>query len=169
MWPVKRSSIIKPTSRRSLIDSNRDTTPRLSSRASHPPGLSFIILTQSLVPDRGTSFPMLNPSRPWWIHHQVVFLKTSHPTWSIIFCQNKTLCYSRARLSIRKTFHKIGDQGKVINLPRKEMHQLFSTHNSYYLMHQASEKDFKIARRWQMHRGLPCVIGESGSAPQISK
>jgi hypothetical protein len=25
-------------------------------------------------------------------------------------------------------------------------------------MHQASEKDFKIARRWQMHRGLPCVI-----------
>jgi hypothetical protein len=36
-------------------------------------------------------------------------------------------------------------------------------------MHQASEKDFKIARRWQMHRGLPCVIGESGSAPQIVK
>jgi hypothetical protein len=33
-------------------------------------------------------------------------------------------------------------------------------------MHQASEKDFKIARRWQMHRGLPCVIGESGSTPQ---
>jgi hypothetical protein len=27
-------------------------------------------------------------------------------------------------------------------------------------MHQSSEKDFKIARRWQMHRGLPCVIGE---------
>jgi hypothetical protein len=36
-------------------------------------------------------------------------------------------------------------------------------------MHQASEKDFKIARRWRMHRGLPCVIGESGSAPQMSK
>jgi hypothetical protein len=42
-------------------------------------------------------------------------------------------------------------------------------HNSYHLMHQVSEKDFKIARRWQMHRGLPCVIGESGSAQQISK
>jgi hypothetical protein len=42
-------------------------------------------------------------------------------------------------------------------------------HNSYHLMHQASEKDFKIARRWQMHRGLPYVIGESGSAPQMSK
>jgi hypothetical protein len=36
-------------------------------------------------------------------------------------------------------------------------------------MHQASEKDFKIARRWQMQRGLPCVIGESGSAPHMSK
>jgi hypothetical protein len=31
-----------PTSRRSLIDSDGDTTPRLSSRASHPPDLSFI-------------------------------------------------------------------------------------------------------------------------------
>jgi hypothetical protein len=29
-------------------------------------------------------------------------------------------------------------------------------------MHQASEKDFRIARRWQMHQGLPCVVGESG-------
>jgi hypothetical protein len=37
MWPVKRSSIIKPTSTRSLIDSDGDTTPRLPSRASHPP------------------------------------------------------------------------------------------------------------------------------------
>jgi hypothetical protein len=43
MWPVKRSSIIKPTSVRSLIDSDSDTTPRLLSRASHPPGLVFII------------------------------------------------------------------------------------------------------------------------------
>jgi hypothetical protein len=28
-------------------------------------------------------------------------------------------------------------------------------HNSYHLMHQVSEKDFKIARRWKMHWGLP--------------
>jgi hypothetical protein len=63
--PVKRSSIIKPTSTRSLIDSYGDTTLRLSSRASHPPGLSFIIIkSQSLVPGRGTSYPMLDPSRP---------------------------------------------------------------------------------------------------------
>jgi hypothetical protein len=53
-----------PTSTRSLSDSDGDTTTRLYSRASHPPGLSFIISTQSLVPGRGTSFPMLNPSRP---------------------------------------------------------------------------------------------------------
>jgi hypothetical protein len=43
MWPIKRSSIIKPTSARSLSDLDGDTTPRQSSRASHPPGLVFII------------------------------------------------------------------------------------------------------------------------------
>jgi hypothetical protein len=43
------------------------------------------------------------------------------------------------------------------------------TPNSYHLMHQSSDKEFKTARRWQMHRGLPCVVGESGSAPQMSK
>jgi hypothetical protein len=40
--------------------------------------------------------------------------------------------------------------------------------NSYHLMHHSIDKEFKIARRWQMHRGLPCVVGESGSIPQIS-
>jgi hypothetical protein len=43
MWPVKGSSIIKPTLTRSLIDSDGDTISRLSSRASHPSGLNFII------------------------------------------------------------------------------------------------------------------------------
>jgi hypothetical protein len=42
MLQVKGSSIIKPTSRRSLIDLDEDTTPRLLSRASQPPGISFI-------------------------------------------------------------------------------------------------------------------------------
>jgi hypothetical protein len=32
-----------PTSTEFLIDSDGDTTPRFSSRASHPPNLSFII------------------------------------------------------------------------------------------------------------------------------
>jgi hypothetical protein len=43
------------------------------------------------------------------------------------------------------------------------------TSNSYHLMHHSSDKEFKAARRWQMHRGLPCVVGESGSVPQMSK
>jgi hypothetical protein len=43
------------------------------------------------------------------------------------------------------------------------------TPNSYHLMHHSSDKEFKTTRRWQMHRGLPCVVGESGSVPQISK
>jgi hypothetical protein len=43
IWPVKRSSISKPTSARSLSDSDRDTTPRLPSCASHPPDLVFTI------------------------------------------------------------------------------------------------------------------------------
>jgi hypothetical protein len=42
------------------------------------------------------------------------------------------------------------------------------TPNSYHLMHHSSDKEFETARRWQMHRGLPCVVGESGSIPQIS-
>jgi hypothetical protein len=43
MWQAKRSSINRPTSVWSLIDSERDTTPRLPSRASQPPCLVFII------------------------------------------------------------------------------------------------------------------------------
>jgi hypothetical protein len=43
MWPVKRTSISKPTSVWSLIDSDAGTTPTLPSRASHPSGLVFII------------------------------------------------------------------------------------------------------------------------------
>jgi hypothetical protein len=43
MWPVKTSSIINPTSAWSLTDSDGDNRPRLYPRASHPPGLVFII------------------------------------------------------------------------------------------------------------------------------
>jgi hypothetical protein len=45
----------------------------------------YHLQSQSLVPDRGTSFLMLNPSWPWWIHHQIFFFENSLPTWSIIF------------------------------------------------------------------------------------
>jgi hypothetical protein len=40
---MRHVAIIKPTSTRSLIDADGDTTPRLSSCASHPPGLVLII------------------------------------------------------------------------------------------------------------------------------
>jgi hypothetical protein len=57
----------------------------------------------------------------------------------------------------------------VISFPRKEMHQLFSTQ---LLSPNASNKVIKIIK-WQgkgiMHRGLPCVVGGSGSTPQMSK
>jgi hypothetical protein len=33
------------------------------------------------------------------------------------------------------------------------------TPNSYHLMHHSSDKEFKTARRWQMHPGLPCFVG----------
>jgi hypothetical protein len=60
------------------------------------------------------------------------------------------------------------DQGEVIK--SKEGNAATGlAHNSYHLMHQVSEKDFKITRGWQIHRGLPCVIGESGYVPQMSK
>jgi hypothetical protein len=56
-----------------------------------------------------------------------IFENHPFPLEASSFVENKTFCFSRARLSIRKPFHKIGDQRKVINLPRKEMQQLFNT------------------------------------------
>jgi hypothetical protein len=49
---------------------------------------------QSLVPDKGTSFPMLNPSWPWRIHHHQSFLcKNPHPMWSITFFSKQSLLF----------------------------------------------------------------------------
>jgi hypothetical protein len=69
-------------------------------------------------------------------------LKTSLPLCHIIFCRNKTFCFARARLSIGKTFCKIGIQRKVIKFKEGNA-GIVLAHNSYHLMHQASEKDFK--------------------------
>jgi hypothetical protein len=43
------------------------------------------------------------------------------------------------------------------------------TYNSYHLLHHSSDKEFETTRRWQMHRGLPCVVGESGYVAQMLK
>jgi hypothetical protein len=92
MWPVKRSSIIKPTSVRSLNDSDGDTAPRLPSRASHPLDLVFIIYNPKFGTWQRYNFQMLNPSRPWWIHHHKSFLcKNPHPVWSITFCLKQNI------------------------------------------------------------------------------
>jgi hypothetical protein len=65
-------------------------------------------------------------------------LKTSLPLCNIIFCKNKTFCFARARLSIGK----IGIQRKVIKFKEGNA-EIVLAHNSYHLIHQASEKDFK--------------------------
>jgi hypothetical protein len=95
MWPVKRSSIVKPTSTRSLIYSDRDTTPRIPSRASHLPGLVFIIYNPKFGTWQRYIFSDVNPSRPWWIHHLVFSLKTSHSIWSIIFYLKQNILFSK--------------------------------------------------------------------------
>jgi hypothetical protein len=55
----------------------------------------------------------------------------------------------------------------VINFPRKEMHQLFSTQ---LLSPNESYKVIEILKhqgKCKMHRGLPCVAGVSVSTLQI--
>jgi hypothetical protein len=53
----------------------------------------------------------------------------------------------------------------MVNSSKGENAAIGLTPNSYHLMHHSSDKEFKIARRWKMHRGFPCVIGELGSIP----
>jgi hypothetical protein len=99
---------------------------------------------------------MLNPSWPWWIHHQVFFSKTSLPLCNIIFCKNKTFCFTKARLSIGKTFCKTGIPRKVIKFKEGNAWIVLAI-NSYYLMHQASEKEFKRIKEVANAPGLALV------------
>jgi hypothetical protein len=92
---------------------------------------------------------------PSTVKHHLLFLK-------------QNICFSKAGLSIRKPFNKTGNQG-MVNSSKERNAAIGLTPNSYYLMHHSSDNEFQIARRWQMHRALPCVVGESGSVPQISK
>jgi hypothetical protein len=105
MWLVKGSSVSRPTSTQSLIKWLRRRHYTETSLSWKSPARSrlYHLQSQSLVPGRGTSCLILNPSRPWWIHHQVLFMKTSHSIWSIIFCLKQNI-FSEAKLSIRKRF-----------------------------------------------------------------
>jgi hypothetical protein len=49
------------------------------------------------------------------------------------------------------------------------MQQLVLTLNSYHLMHHSSDKEFKNHKEEVNAPGLRCVVGETGSVPQISK
>jgi hypothetical protein len=99
---------------------------------------------------------MLNPSWPWWIPHQVLFSKTSLPLCHIIFCKNKTFFFAKARLSIVKIFYKTGIQRKVIKFKEGNAGIVLAI-NSYHLMHQASEKDFKRVKEVANASGLALV------------
>jgi hypothetical protein len=50
------------------------------------------------------------------------------------------------------------DQRKVINFSRKEMQQLVLAHNSYHLMHQASETYFKNIKEVANASGLALCV-----------
>jgi hypothetical protein len=99
---------------------------------------------------------MLDPSWPWWIRHQVLFSTTSLPLCHIIFGKNKTFFFARARLSIIKTFYKTGIVRKVIKFKEGNAGIVLAI-NSYHLMHQASEKDFKRVKGVANAPGLALV------------
>jgi hypothetical protein len=80
----------------------------------------------------------------------------------------QNICLFEAELSIRKPFNKTGNQ-EMVNNSKEGNAAIGLTPNSYHLMHHSSDKEFKTARRWQMHQSLPCVVGESGYIPQMSK
>jgi hypothetical protein len=147
MWPVKRSSIIKPTSVRSLIDSDGDTTLRLSSCASHPSGLVFIIFNPKIWYQAEVHLV-----RCWTQHGhdgstiKFYFWKHPIPSEASSFVKTKTFLFSKARLSIRKPFNKTGNQG-MVNSFKEGNATIGLAPNSYHLMHHSSDKEFKITRK----------------------
>jgi hypothetical protein len=140
LWPVKRSSISKPTSTRSLIDLDEDTTPRLPSRASHPSGLVFIIFKPKI-------WYLTEVHLVWcWTHHghdgstiKFYFWKHPIPSEASSFVKTKTFLFSKARLSIRKPFNKTGNQG-MVNSSKEGNAAIGLAPNSYHLMHYSSDK-----------------------------
>jgi hypothetical protein len=87
MWPVKESSIIKPTSVRSLIDLDGDTTPRLPSHASHPPSLVFIIFNPNFGTWQRYIFSNVEPIMAMMDSPSILFLENfpSHMKHHLLF------------------------------------------------------------------------------------
>jgi hypothetical protein len=124
MWPVKGSSVSRPTSVRSLIDLDRDTTARLPSRASQPPDLVFIIFNPKIW------YLIEVHLVRCWTHHghdgstiKFYFCKHPIPSEASSFIKTKTFLFSKARLSIRKLFNKTGNQERVNSSIRNLFHR----------------------------------------------
>jgi hypothetical protein len=79
---------------------------------------------------------MMNPPSSF-IFENIPFHLKHH-----LLLKTKHFCFSKARLSIRKPFHKTGNQGRVNN--SKEGNAVIGlTLNSYHLMHHSSDKSLK--------------------------
>jgi hypothetical protein len=74
---------------RSLIDSDGDTTPSLSSRASHLPGLSFIISNPKYGTWQRYIFFDIEPIMAMMDPPSSFILKTSHPLETSSFVKTK--------------------------------------------------------------------------------
>jgi hypothetical protein len=70
--------------------------------------------------------------------------------------------FSRAILSIRKLFNKIGIQGKG-NDSMEGNAAIGLTPNSYHLMHHSSDKEFEIKRKKVNAPGLALCCRGSGT------
>jgi hypothetical protein len=98
------------TSTRSLIDSDGDTTLRLPSRASHPPGLVFIIYNPKFGTWQRYIFSDVEPIMAMMDSPSSLFFEKFPSHISITFCLKAKKLFSKAHLSIRKRFSKIGNK-----------------------------------------------------------
>ncbi len=129
MWPVKGSSVSRPTSTRSLSDSDGDTTPKLSSRARSQlyylnPKVWYLTEVFLLVQVTARSrLHHLNPkfgTCQRYIFSDVEPIMAMMDSPSSLFFENfpshmkhhlslkQNILFSKARLSIRKLLSKTG-------------------------------------------------------------
>jgi hypothetical protein len=75
-----------------------------------------------------------------------IFENIPFPLKHHLFVEIKTFLFSKARLSIIKLFNKTSNQGRV-NSSKKGNAAIGLAPNSYHLMHDSSDKEFKITRK----------------------
>jgi hypothetical protein len=99
---------MKPTSTWSLIDSDGDTTPRLPSHASHPPGLVFIIYHPKFGTWQRYIFSDVEPIIAMMDSPSSHFFENFPSHLKHHLCLKQIILFSKARLSIRKLLSKTG-------------------------------------------------------------